>query len=94
MPRGRGFAGRGRNFSGAGFGSRAPQIGAYTYGGMQYPVWGGGRGNPYPFCRFYPWLPRRWWAYGVYPPPAQPAYPYNMPVAAPYPPRGAYTPVW
>lgn len=28
--------------------------------------WGGGlgwgRGNPYPFCRFYPWLPRRWWA--------------------------------
>ena len=23
---------------------------------------GGGRGNPYSFCRFYPWLPRRWWA--------------------------------
>ncbi|MDH5696863.1 MAG: 4Fe-4S binding protein [Dehalococcoidia bacterium] len=23
-------------------------------------AWGGG--NPYPFCRFYPWLPRRWWA--------------------------------
>lgn len=23
---------------------------------------GGGRGNPYPYCRFYPWLPRRWWA--------------------------------
>ncbi len=23
-----------------------------------------GRGNPYPFCRFYPWLPRRWWLYG------------------------------
>ena len=23
---------------------------------------GWGRGNPYPFCRFYPWLPRRWWA--------------------------------
>ncbi|MBE9512570.1 MAG: hypothetical protein IMY77_00700 [Chloroflexi bacterium] len=21
---------------------------------------GGGRGNPYPFCRFNPWLPRRW----------------------------------
>jgi hypothetical protein len=21
-----------------------------------------GRGNSYPFCRFYPWLPRRWWA--------------------------------
>jgi len=26
----------------------------------------GGRGNPYPFCRFYPWLPRRWWAYPQY----------------------------
>jgi NAD-dependent dihydropyrimidine dehydrogenase PreA subunit len=25
--------------------------------------WGrGGRGNSYPFCRFYSWLPRRWWA--------------------------------
>ena len=21
-----------------------------------------GRGNPYPFCRNCPWLPRRWWA--------------------------------
>ena len=26
---------------------------------------GRGRGNPYPYCRFYPWLPRRWWAYGT-----------------------------
>ena len=26
---------------------------------------GWGRGNPYPYCRFYPWLPRRWWAYGA-----------------------------
>ena len=24
---------------------------------------GGGGGNPYPYCRFFPWLPRRWWAY-------------------------------
>jgi hypothetical protein len=23
---------------------------------------GWGRGNPYPFCRFSPWLPRRWGA--------------------------------
>ena len=23
---------------------------------------GRGRGNPYPFCRNFPWLPRRWWA--------------------------------
>jgi len=54
---------RGRNFFGPGFwwrGAYSP----YLYGGMPYPVWGGGRGNPYPFCRFYPWLPRRWWAYG------------------------------
>ncbi len=21
-----------------------------------------GRGNPYPFCRNFPWLPRWWWA--------------------------------
>ncbi|MCD6262918.1 hypothetical protein J7L60_00715 [Candidatus Bathyarchaeota archaeon] len=20
-------------------------------------------GNPYPFCRWFPWLPRWWWAY-------------------------------
>jgi len=26
-----------------------------------FGAWGGGRGNPYPFCRFYPWLPRWWW---------------------------------
>lgn len=25
---------------------------------------GRGRGNARAFCRFYPWLPRRWWAYG------------------------------
>ena len=25
---------------------------------------GRGGGNPYPFCRFNPRLPRRWWAYG------------------------------
>ena len=23
---------------------------------------GRGMGNPYPFCRNFPWLPRRWWA--------------------------------
>ncbi|MCD6521919.1 hypothetical protein J7K56_04045 [Candidatus Calescamantes bacterium] len=22
----------------------------------------GWRGNPYPFCRWFPWLPRWWWA--------------------------------
>jgi len=40
-------------------------------GGPGRRYWtGGGRGNPYPYCRFYPWLPRRWWAYPSY------GYPY------------------
>lgn len=34
-------------------------------GGVYGP--GLGRGNPYPYCRFYPWLPRRWWAMGIDP---------------------------
>jgi len=25
--------------------------------------WGRGFGNPFPFCRWFPWLPRWWWAY-------------------------------
>ena len=33
---------------------------------------GMGRGNPYPFCRFYRWLPRRWWSYGSGYTPTQP----------------------
>jgi len=28
--------------------------------------WGRGFGNPYPFCRWFPWLPRRWWAYPLF----------------------------
>ena len=47
MPRG---GWRGRGF--AGF--------ARGYGAFG---WGRGFGNPYPFCRWFPWLPRRWWAY-------------------------------
>ncbi|HDM78691.1 MAG TPA: hypothetical protein ENG51_19855 [Deltaproteobacteria bacterium] len=43
---------RGRNFFGPGFGWR----GLYSY-----PSWGWG-GNPFPFCRNFPWLPRWWWA--------------------------------
>jgi len=42
------------------------------------PGWG--RGNPYPFCRFFPWLPRRWWAFG---------YPYFRPWV-PYIPYGPW----
>ena len=37
---------------------------------------GGGRGNPYPYCRFYPGMPRRWWAYPGYGYPAG-SYPSN-----------------
>lgn len=33
-----------------------------------YGGYGWGRGNPYPYCRNFPWLPRGWWAYGNYSP--------------------------
>jgi hypothetical protein len=60
MPFGRG---RGRGFFSRGF---APwSFGAYGYGGYPaygYPYFRGGRGNPFPFCRNFPWLPRWWWA--------------------------------
>lgn len=47
---------RGRGFWGPGY-------------GMGRGFWGFGRGmgNPYPNCRFFPWLPRRWWT-GMYGP--------------------------
>lgn len=46
--------------------------------------WGWGRGNPLaPFCRFYPWLPRRWWAHG------RGAYPQMAPAYGPM-----YRPYW
>ncbi|BER91431.1 hypothetical protein [Atrimonas thermophila] len=48
MPFRRGFGGR---FAGA-WGGFYPGFGWY----------GRGRGNPYPFCRNFPWLPRGWWA--------------------------------
>ncbi len=49
---------RGRGFFGAGYGM-----------GLGRGLWGFGRGmgNPYPFCRFFPWLPRWWWS-GLYGP--------------------------
>ena len=71
--------------------------------------WGGGwgRGNPYPFCRNFPGLPRRWWAmpyagqYGAPTPYMGSGYPYyggmgayHPATGAPYPPNyGAY-PGW
>jgi len=70
--------------------------------------WGGfgrgfGRGNPYPFCRFYPWLPRRWWAtpyapqYGANIPSMGYGYPYYGPgryPTAPYYPTPSGYPLW
>jgi len=57
--------------------------------GQGYRSWG--RGNPYPFCRFYPWLPRRWWAtpYAGY---YAGTIPYGYPRYATYYPP--YTPYW
>ncbi|OYT62440.1 hypothetical protein B6U81_00835 [Thermoplasmatales archaeon ex4484_30] len=40
------------------------------FGWFGYPGfmgYGFGRGNPYPFCRWFPWLPRWWWS-GIYGP--------------------------
>jgi hypothetical protein len=55
--------GRGRNYFGRGFwkwGAAGP-AGPGTFGrGL------GGRGNPYPYCRRFPWLPRWWWAVPQY----------------------------
>ena len=86
MPNGRG---RGGAFYGRRF---VPQgLGAYGYRG--YTAYGtpylrGGRGNPFPFCRNFPWLPRWWWATpyaaqyaGTLPYPG--AYPYPQPAAYP-----------
>ncbi|HUW45539.1 MAG TPA: 4Fe-4S binding protein [Dehalococcoidia bacterium] len=52
-------------------------------GWFGWGCWGWGRGNPYLFCRFYPWLPRRWWAYG------RGAYPQMAPSYGP-----VYQPYW
>ena len=30
-----------------------------------YGWYGWGRGNPYPYCRRFPWLPRGWWWSGA-----------------------------
>jgi len=53
--------------------------------------WGRGFGNPYPFCRWFPWLPRWWWTYPYYwmmwmPPygAVYPPAPYTLPLYRPY----------
>lgn len=49
---------RGRNFFGPGFWKGGPG----PAGGGRGLGMGRGMGNRSPFCRFLPWLPRRWWA--------------------------------
>ncbi|MDH7576834.1 MAG: DUF5320 domain-containing protein [Bacillota bacterium] len=46
---------RGRFYFGPGFWKGGPGPAPWAGGGW----WGG---NPSPSCRFFPWLPRRWWA--------------------------------
>jgi hypothetical protein len=67
--------GRGRNWFGRGFWKHGTMAGMgpgwMGPGGMPfYRGYGGfrgrGRGNPYPFCRSFPWLPRGWWAVPQY----------------------------
>jgi len=54
--------GRGRGYGrGMGFGR------GYLAGAAPGVAWGRGMGNPYPHCRFYPRMPRRWWAMGMSP---------------------------
>ncbi|HHM24117.1 MAG TPA: hypothetical protein ENJ23_03670 [Bacteroidetes bacterium] len=47
------------------------------------PGWG--RGNPYPFCRAFPWMPRGWWALGLSP------YSYGTTGYTTYPYWGGYS---
>ena len=42
-----------------------PRGRGFRWSGYGWPGWG--RGNPTPYCRWYPWLPRGWWT-GMYGP--------------------------
>ncbi|MDI6859032.1 MAG: hypothetical protein QMC85_00900 [Methanocellales archaeon] len=67
--------GRGRGFWGPGF-------------GMGFWGRGFGMGNPYPFCRRFPWMPRWWWT-GMYGP-ITPYVPYGYGVPSPMLPAMGY----
>ena len=54
--------------------------GFWGRGGYGWPGFGWGRGNPYPFCRAFPWMPRGWWALGLNPY----SYGYTSTATAPY----------
>ena len=53
---------RGRNFWGPGFWKFGYLGYPYYPNYFGFPFWGRGRGNPFPFCRWFPFLPRGWWA--------------------------------
>lgn len=68
------------------------------YGHPGFTGYGFGRGNPYPFCRNFPWMPRWWWT-GMYGPispwSTYPGYMYGypyyrMPYSYPYRGYGIY----
>jgi len=63
LPGGRGgWFGRGYGYFGPGYGRGL----GFSGRGFGYYGWGRGMGNPYPFCRRFPWLPRWWWANPAY----------------------------
>jgi hypothetical protein len=70
--------GRGRNWFGRGF-WRWNAMGMAGPLGRYAGYWG--RGNPYPFCRRFPWMPRGWWAVPSY----GPWGPYQPVGGLPYP---------
>jgi len=80
---GRGTLARGY---GMGLGRGAFGRGAGAGGGYGWP------GNPYPYCRYFPWLPRRWWSgiYGPISPWSAPLWPAGT--YAPYPTTGTASP--
>ena len=94
MPYGRGSFGWGSMGRGGGFGRGMGMGRGMGFGrgmgigrGMGFGRGMGiGRGNPYPFCRFNPSLPRRWWAYGGGYYPTTPGPGYGTP--------GTYNPRW
>jgi len=89
LPRGRGGFGRGAGFFGGGFGRG--YYGAGYGRGIGWFGFGRGFGNPYPFCRWFPWLPRRWWAYPAFTQPYYGGY-GNMPYYSGYVPRSYMQP--
>lgn len=89
MPRGRGGFGRGVGFFGGGF--RRGYYGAGYGRGIGWFGFGRGFGNPYPFCRWFPWLPRWWWAYPAFTQPYYGGY-RNMPYYSGYVPRSYMQP--